>query len=451
LHPFRKLSLAALALVVGTACLHAAAPKHHAVLVISIDGLRPDAVTHAEEHGLKIPVLRSFLRDGVYADAVNNAVPTYTYPNHTTLMTGVWPSVHGIYNNTPFDPEGKENGRWNWYANMVKAPTLWQAAHNAGLVTASLHWPVTMNAKGIDYNVPEFWSSRTESDHYLLEAVSQPHGYLEKLEHTAGTYFPGASDITYDELLTKTAIALIQDKHPDLLTLHIVSLDHVAHAHGPFSTEANDRLEQIDGMVGRLMKAERAAHPDASIVVVSDHGFLPVNHILNLNLALAKAGLLKIEKGKITFWEAAAWESGGTAMILLKSPSDAAMIKKTGDALKQLAADPANGIDAVLSHQEAVALGATNDAVFLVDMKSGYRIGPALTGAVLQDLPSTTGAHGFLPSMHSELRSAFFVVGPTARAAKDVGVIDMRQIAPTLAALLGISFPSAGAAPLNVR
>jgi predicted AlkP superfamily pyrophosphatase or phosphodiesterase len=421
------------------------------VLVISIDGLRPDAVIHAEEHDLKVPVLRSFLRKGAYAEAVNNAVPTYTYPNHTTLITGVWPSEHGIYNNTPFDPEGKEKGRWNWYAGLVKAPTLWQAAHDAGLITASLHWPVTMNAKGIDYNVPEFWFSHTESDHFLLESVSQPRGYLEKLEKTAGTYFPGASDIMYDELLTKTAIALIQDKHPDFLTLHIVSLDHVEHAHGPFSAEANKDLEQIDGMIGRLIKAEQTVHPDASIAVVSDHGFLPVKHILNLNLALEKAGLIRIENSKVQSWDADAWESGGTAMIILKNPTDASVMKKTGDVLKQLAANPSNGINAVLSHKEAVALGATRDAAFLVDMKSGYRVGAALTGPVVLNLPDITGAHGFLPNLHPELRSSFFIIGTTARAGKNLGVIDMRQIAPTFAHLLGVSLPSAHATPLDLR
>jgi hypothetical protein len=58
-----------------------------------------------------------------------NVTPTYTYPNHTTLVTGVWPAEHGIYNNTPFDPTGEELGRWNWYASLVKVPTIWQAAH----------------------------------------------------------------------------------------------------------------------------------------------------------------------------------------------------------------------------------------------------------------------------------------------------------------------------------
>src|ERR1700685_1630616 len=74
------------------------------LVVISVDGLRPDYVTQADAHGAKIPNLRRFLKQGTYADGVQGVVPTVTYPSHTTLMTGVWPAKHGIYANTTFDP-----------------------------------------------------------------------------------------------------------------------------------------------------------------------------------------------------------------------------------------------------------------------------------------------------------------------------------------------------------
>src|SRR5690242_4926543 len=74
------------------------------VLLISIDGLRPDYVTQADAHGLKIPNLRRFLSEGSYADGVVGVVPTITYPSHTTLVTGAWPAEHGIYSNITFDP-----------------------------------------------------------------------------------------------------------------------------------------------------------------------------------------------------------------------------------------------------------------------------------------------------------------------------------------------------------
>jgi len=84
------------------------AQTHHPVLMISIDGLRPDYVTQADQRGLEVPNLRRILANGAHAEGVVNVSPTVTYPNHTTLVTGVLPSEHGIYNNELFDPEGKE-------------------------------------------------------------------------------------------------------------------------------------------------------------------------------------------------------------------------------------------------------------------------------------------------------------------------------------------------------
>src|ERR1700744_5965188 len=95
------------------------------LVVISVDGLRPDYVTQADAHGAKIPNLRRFLKQGTYADGVQGVVPTVTYPSHTTLMTGVWPAKHGIYANTTFDPLQKNIQGWYWYAEDIRVPTLW--------------------------------------------------------------------------------------------------------------------------------------------------------------------------------------------------------------------------------------------------------------------------------------------------------------------------------------
>ena len=67
------------------------------VLMISIDGLKPEYVTQADAHGMKVPYLRRLMRDGTYAEGVVGIWPTITYPSHTTLLTGVWPDEHGIY------------------------------------------------------------------------------------------------------------------------------------------------------------------------------------------------------------------------------------------------------------------------------------------------------------------------------------------------------------------
>ncbi len=78
-------------------------------------------------------------------------LPTVTYPDHTTLITGVWPAEHGIINNSLFDPNHNLAGAWYWYAESIKVPTLWDAAHQAGIGTASVSWPVSVNATSVRY------------------------------------------------------------------------------------------------------------------------------------------------------------------------------------------------------------------------------------------------------------------------------------------------------------
>lgn len=76
------------------------------VVMISIDGFRAEDLAHPDAAGVRLPHLQALARDGVQARAVVNVAPTLTYPNHTTLMTGVAPNEHGIVANQRFDPEG---------------------------------------------------------------------------------------------------------------------------------------------------------------------------------------------------------------------------------------------------------------------------------------------------------------------------------------------------------
>jgi predicted AlkP superfamily pyrophosphatase or phosphodiesterase len=98
------------------------------LVMISVDGMRPDYVTAADAHGAKIPQLRRLMKEGSYAEGVVGVVPTVTYPSHTTLVTGAWPAKHGIFGNTTFDPLQKNYQGWYWYAEDIRVPTLWDLA-----------------------------------------------------------------------------------------------------------------------------------------------------------------------------------------------------------------------------------------------------------------------------------------------------------------------------------
>ena len=426
-------------------CLASAAAQEKIppiLLLISVDGMRPDYVAFADAHGAKLPNLRRFLKEGAYAEGVTGVVPTVTYPSHTTLVTGVWPAQHGIFANGTFDPLQKNFQGWYWYAEDIRVPTLWDAATAAGRTTASVHWPVTVGAH-ITWNIPEFWRANTPDDAKLLRAVSTP-GLLEEPRAALGNYPVGTdSSADVDELRARYGQWILEHKHPSLLTLHLAALDHVEHETGPFSPESIAMLERLDAIIGSLRAvAERLAPGRAFVAVVSDHGFVQTSAQLNLFPAFRDAKLFTLdEKGKVAEWKAMPWVTGGSAAIVLKDPNDAATLSQVRELLETLAADPANGIDRILEADELHKRGGFPTASFFVSLKPGWRTGSTLDGPVLSKT-KIGGAHGELPDL-PDLRAAFFLIGPGIPAGHSLGLIDMRDIAPTLAHAVGLSLPSA--------
>lgn len=438
--------LAALFAVVLTAVT---APARAApVLMISIDGLRPGDVLDADSRGLKVPNLRRFVREGAYATGVRNALPTVTYPNHTTLVTGVWPAKHGIAGNTRFDPMGKNYEGWHWYAPLIKVPTLWDAVHATGGRVASLGWPVTVDSRVIDDDLPEYWRAWTPDDVLLLHALSTP-GLPEALEARTGLRLADMASETPDGDAAKArfAAALIALRRPAFFTLHLSSLDDIEHDFGPGSPEARQALERIDAEVGDIVAAGRKAEPDLVVAVVSDHGFAPIDHAINLGAAFVQAGLIKLDDaGTPVAWDAAPWASGGSAAVVLARRDDAALKAKVADLLRRLAADPASGVHRVIERDEIAGVGGAADADFFVDAKLGYTFGSKLTGPLVG--PSRQkGMHGYFPD-HPEMRATFMIDGPGLARRGALGEIDMRDIAPTLARILGVALPSADGRPL---
>jgi predicted AlkP superfamily pyrophosphatase or phosphodiesterase len=447
---------------VVTSIFALAAAAHAApVLMISIDGLKPEYITQADAHGMKIPYLRTLLRDGTYAEGVVGIWPTITYPSHTTLLTGVWPDEHGITNNLEFDPLQHFGGAWNWYAAGIRVPTLWRAAHKAGLRTASVGWPVSVGATDVDTLIPEYWRGQNVSgssdpqDRMLMAALARPDTLLQQLEPAAGPYMNGNdTSIGGDETKTRYALEILRRYKPAFMTLHLSSLDDSQHAHGPFSPEACADLEALDGMVERLAHQEFANNPSAVVVIVSDHGFMNITHYVNLAYAFLKAGFMQAAVGQgnvpnVSSWKAEPWGAGGMAAIMLHDPNDAATAQQVRDFLDKLAADPDSGIAQVLDRDAIRQRGAFPNAAFLAVFKPGYYFGTDTRGDLVTPIPGTRGSHGFSPE-YPEMRASFFAVGAGIAHHRDLGLVDMRQIAPTVAGILHVAMPTAKATPLHV-
>jgi len=424
------------------------------MLIVSVDGLSPDYVLSADKMGLAIPNLRRYVDEGSYARGVIGVLPTVTYPSHTTMVTGVHPAAHGIINNTTFDPMMVNRDGWYWYAEDIRVPTLWQVAHAAGLSTAAVNWPVTVGDTAIDYLLPEFWRTSTADDLKLLRAMSRPEGLQASIEAKVGPFVDGYVDTLPTDLIrTAHTRAIIEQYRPGVTAVHLIALDGEEHRQGPFVAPVLETLEGIDAMIGELEDAALAADPEAVLVVVSDHGFIATHTAVNLRKAFVDSGLIDLEMpvnggAIVTDWRAQMWPAGASAAVVLKDLTDSTTAAQVLKLLQHLQSDPANGIARIVAAADLESAGGFSGAVYGIDFMPGFYLGGALTGSLTE--PATSkGTHGYWPD-RTEMNAAFFIRGSGIAAGRDLGIVDMRALAPTMALALGLSFTSGDLPAMDV-
>ncbi len=194
--------------------------------------------------------------------------------------------------------------------------------------------------------------------------------------------------------------------------------------------------------MGDLVAAARKAEPDLVVAIVSDHGFQAIDHDVNLAIPFLQAGLATVDPKtkKVTDWQAEPWSAGGSVAVVLKDPNDAALKAKVAALLEKLAADPANGIDRIIDKDEIVKRGGGTEASFWIDLKLGYEMGRNFVGPLVTAAPSRARTAIF-PTTR-KCAATFMLEGPGIKK-RALGDIDMRDIAPTLAKVMGVPFPSA--------
>jgi hypothetical protein len=139
------------------------------------------------------------------------------------------------------------------------------------------------------------------------------------------------------------------------------------------------------------------------------------------------------------------------AAIILHDANDHQTEQQVRELLTKLAADQNNGIQEILDRDAMKTRGGFPGAAFVVVLKQGYYLfGGGLTGSMISPIPGTRGSHGFSPEF-PEMRASFFMAGVGIAHHRDLGVIDMRQIAPTVAKILNVPMPTAKATPLHIQ
>jgi hypothetical protein len=241
---------------------------------------------------------------------------------------------------------------------------------------------------------------------------------------------------------------MIRTYHPHLTMLHIFGTDDAEHAYGPGSPQALAAIEDADGRVQEIIAAiaDAGLQDRTDLVVLSDHGFLPIERQLQVNAAFKQEGLLEVDEGgKIVKWSAYFYSAGGSAIVVLKDPADTALRTRVGALLRKLAADPANGILTVWSEQEMRQAGADPRAAFGVDMRDGFYT--AAGTDVLVKPSASKGGHGFGPTRR-DLHASLVMQGPDVPKGTNLGLVRMTQIGPTIASWFEVSLSPKADAPI---
>lgn len=388
-----------------------AAPAHHKLMVLSVDGLDWRYIRDADKLGLRIPNIRKLLARSQYADGVVGVWPTITWPSHTAIITGARPDQSGILSNArgTLDPALSY-----WSANKLKVPTLWSCAEDHGLTTAAVTWPVTMEAK-ITWNLPEVFLRRNggSMDLEAVEKYATP-GLVDEIVHAYPSFRQQWVD---DRTRALATLFLLKHKQPDLILTHFVDLDSEAHDQGPFTENANAILERSDELIGDLLKALPKAYDFA---LVSDHGFERIDRIANMKVEAAAAGL----GGDIE-------PMGG--LVATRDQAVAAWLrdqsgKEGGDVGREIPHDELVRYAPRLADMIAAFEPAEHVLFFSRDAT-----GPA------HITPPEKGDHGFWPLRH-DYRSTYLLSGPGIRPGK-LGAVEMTALEGRLAAPLGLICP----------
>ena len=361
------------------------------VVMVSLDGFRYDYLTqYKAKHLLALAAQGALAGEGMIS-----SYPSLTFPNHYTLVTGLYPEHHGIVANKFYDPVRKQRYAFNdpvssrdgsWYGGTP----LWVLAEKQGMRSACFFWP----------------GSEAEID------GKRPSYYLNFNDH-----FP--DELRIDQVLAW--LRLPAAERPHLITLYYSNVDHAGHEHGPESPETAAAVAHADQLMGELWAKLGQLGLPVDLLVLADHG-------------------MEREQGPWIDLDKYADLTNFTTVGSLLYPNSEAAAEKAYQELK-IKSDAftvyrRKRVPAALHFDDNAREG---DPVIVDNGPFAIRAHPPEAGATAY--PPNAGEHGYDPRVLKSMRALFLAVGPDIRPGSTLEPFENVNVYPLLARILGLTPP----------
>jgi alkaline phosphatase D len=374
----------------------AVAQNSHYVVLVSLDGFRWD---YAKRDGARH--LLALGKEGVWApEGMMPSYPSLTFPNHFTIVTGLYPEHHGLVANSFYDET--KHARYaisdaaavtdgSWYSGTP----LWSLAESQGMRTACIFWP----------------GSEAEI------AGHRPTWYAKFDSKTQGTEAVEQARIDDAVALLKLPAA----ERPHFITLYYSEPDHEGHAYGPDAPETKAAVLKMDVEVAKLKAALDKTKLPIDLVVVSDHG------------------MAKVEGTWINLDEFTDLSNFETVGSLLYGKTEADRVKAY-NALKHVSSEfyvyRRKDVPAGLNYNQNPREG---DPIIIAT--GPYAIRAKKPSGERADQPPQAGAHGYDPHTMAAMKASFFAEGPDILPGKTVRPFENVNLYPWMAHMLGLNAP----------
>ena len=423
------------------------------LIVISADAMVDEDLKLLKE----LPNYRSIAHKVSMVEHVRTIYPTVTYPAHTSMRTGCYPDRHGVISNEELTIGAAEQP-WCWFdrARSKDTPDIFEVAKAAGLTTAGVFWPVTGGHKAIDYLIDEYWPQNSEQT--LEEAFREAGSSEEVIEKVIRPNIQGDRMQVHpasEEMGTRFVTAMIREFQPDLLLYHPANIDGMRHRYGLFNEHVDQAVRDTDRWLGDIIQATRDAgvYEETNFILMSDHGQMNVNRVVNINVLLADAGLIRLDaQGNVVDWDAFSHSAGMMTYVFLKKGADAVLHARVHQLLEHLAAEGVYGVSQVFTREEIQEKERlSGEFAFALETDGYTTFGQRVTRPIVSNYDTTDyryghATHGYLPDRGPQ--PVFLAWGPDVKPGV---VLDRRPIvdAPcTMAALLGLEMPEADGKPI---